>query len=292
MNSLTVTSPKVRSAIRKFVPIPLRPAARWAAHLPKRIQRALHLAGAKYRIDSAARHNTRARILHYDVRINKGTTPYYLYEDIFVNRVYHFEAQRPDPLILDCGSNMGMSVLYFKHVYPRSRIIAFEPDPTIFDYLRENIERNGLEDVRAERVALAATSGTLILNSDGEVASHLSQYPTPNLNTTPFEVPAVRLSDYLTEPVDFMKMNIEGAEWEVLGDTEPKLRLIREMSIEYHRLPDVPCTLHAILDLLHRNGFTYVVSDFGLMMYGKPTPPARVNPGEVFWRQIYALRND
>lgn len=292
MNNVTLVNPRVRSAIRRVIPVPLRAAFRWAADLPNRTLQALHLAHAKYRIDFAARNNTRVRILSYDVRINKGTTPYYLYEDIFVNNVYRFEAQRPDPLILDCGSNIGMSVLYFKHIYPQSRIIAFEPDPTIFDYLRDNIETNGLSDVRAERVALAATSGTLILNSDGEVASHLSQYPTPNINTIPFEVPAVRLSDYLTEPVDFMKMNIEGAEWEVLSDTEPKLRLIREISIEYHRLPEVPCRLHDILDLLHRNGFTYVVSDFGIMMYGRPTPPARVGPSEVFWRQIYALRND
>ena len=107
-----------------------------------------------------------------------------------------------------------------------------------------------------------------------------------------YEVRCVRLFDYLDDPVDYMKMNIEGAEHDVLADSEPKLRQIREMNIEYHRLPGVPCTLHAILDLLHRNGFTYVVSDFGLEMYGSPRPPARVDDDALYWRQIYARRND
>lgn len=83
MNNLTLNNPKVQSAIRKVVPIPLRPAVRWVANAPKRARRALRLTLAKYRIDSAARNNTSVRILNYDVRVNKGTTPYYLYEDIF-----------------------------------------------------------------------------------------------------------------------------------------------------------------------------------------------------------------
>ena len=42
--------------------------------------------------------------------------------------------------------------------------------------------------------------------------------------------------DYLTEPVDFLKMNIEGVEWEVLADSEDLLRQVREIVIEYHHL--------------------------------------------------------
>ena len=286
MNSLTLTNPKVRSAIRKIVPIPLRPAFRWAAHLPKRIQRALHLARAKYRINSAARHNTRARILNYDVRINKGTTPFELYEDIFLNDVYGFEAQRPDPRIIDCGANIGMSVLYFKHRYPQARVVAFEPDPTIVTFLDENIARNRLTGVEVVNAALAAEPGTMKLNSDGEVSSHLAAYKPDDGVWQTFEVPCVLLSDYLDEPVDFMKMNIEGAEHEVLEECEPRIHQIRELNIEYHRLPGVPCTLHKILDLLDRNGFVYTVSDFGLAMYGRARPPVRLDPQARFWRQI------
>lgn len=232
--------------------------------------------------------------LGFTVRINRGTTPYRLYEDIFVNQVYRFEAERPNPRILDCGSNIEMSVLYFKHLYPQAHIVAFEPDPTIFRYLRENVEQNRLANVELVHAALGATEGTIQLNSDGEVASHIDAYKPAGSpqEWARYEVPCMRLRKYLTEPIDFMKMNIEGAEWEVLSDCEPVIRQVRELNIEYHRLPGVPCTLHPILDLLHRNRFQYVVSDFGLKMYGAPRPPAQVDPQARFWRQIYARRLD
>ena len=240
----------------------------------------------------ASRKNGTVKLMGFDVRINQGLAPFDLYEDIVLNHVYDFQPETDSPRILDCGSNIGMSVLYFKHLYPNSTIVAFEPDPTILVYLKENVERNGLEGVDVIRAALAAEPGTLTLNSDGGVASHLSSYKPDNDSDywTTFDVDTVRLSDYLAEPVDYMKMNIEGAEHEVLTEIEPVIRQIREMNIEYHRLPGVPCTLHAILELLDRNGFQYVVSDFGLAMYGRARPPATVESDAMFWRQIYARR--
>lgn len=282
----------LKSVVRKIVPFPVRATLRWVPKQPGMMSRALRLAWTKYRIDAAARTGKSVTLLGYKVRINHGLTPFHLYEDIFVNHVYHFEAQRPDPFILDCGSNIGMSVLYFKHCYPRARVVAFEPDPTIFEYLRENVAENRLADVQLVQAALASKPGRITLNSDGEVASHIDAYKPEGStqNWTQVEVPCVRLRDYLAEPVDFMKVNIEGAEWEVLADCEGLLHHVREMNVEYHRLPGVPCTLHLILDLLHRNHFQYVVSDFGLAMYGDPRPPASVEPEARFWRQIYARR--
>src|ERR1700693_4874079 len=56
-----------------------------------------------------------------------------LFEEIFIRQDYIFVSRRPDPLIIDCGSNIGMSILYFKRRYPKARIIGFEPDPATFD---------------------------------------------------------------------------------------------------------------------------------------------------------------
>jgi hypothetical protein len=71
----------------------------------------------------------RVQFLSYMARINDGPNFYNLYKDIFVHRFYHFEAQRRNPLIFNGGSNIGMSILYFKHFYPQGRSIGFEPDP-------------------------------------------------------------------------------------------------------------------------------------------------------------------
>ena len=286
----------VQSALKRTVkklPYPVLSALISNAERPGQTRRAIKLTWDKYRILWAGHTGKSVRLLDYDVRIGGGRTPFDLYEDIFINHVYDFHPQRVDPRILDCGSNVGMSVLYFKHRYPQARIVGFEPDPTNMTLLRENLERNGLTDVEIVNAALAAQPGTMTLHSCA-AGSHLDGYtPEDWADGTideDFEVPCVRLSEYLNEPVDFMKMNIEGAEYEVLSECEPHLGQIREMSIEYHRLPGVPCTLHKILDLLHRNGFVYVVSDFGLAMYGTAQPPVRLDPHALFHRQIYASR--
>src|SRR5713101_1287901 len=232
------------------------------------------------------------RLLHYTVRFPHGPDCYVLYKDIFINRVYHFEAQRPNPLILDLGSHIGLSILYFKHIYPQARIIGFEPDPTAFPYLKENIVENDLTDVRLVQAAVAGQEGALTFYSDGNVASSLAEPPPddPHHRWTKYELPCVRLRDCLTEPVDFLKMNIEGAEWEVLADSEDCLHQVRELVVEYHHGPHLPRTLHKILAMLHRHHLEYVVSDFGLSAYGKVRPPINLHPKTSYCRHIYACR--
>jgi len=178
-----------------------------------------------------------------------------------------------------------MSILYFKHVYPDARIIGFEPDPAIFPYLKENISRNGLKDVQLIQAALAANEGTLTFYSDGKYGSCLAEHLPTDIpeGWTKYEVPCVRLRDYLTEPVDFLKMNIEGAEWEMLAASEDRLRLVREMVIEYHHLPGLQRTLHKILELLHCQGFEYLINDFDSETNSGVRPPFHLNPNSRYY---------
>jgi hypothetical protein len=102
----------------------------------------------------------------------------------------------------------------------------------------------------------------------------------------------VKLRDYLVEPVDFLKMNIEGAEWEALSDSGERLQLVSEMAIEYHHLPGLPRTLHRILGLLDELGFDYVVSDFDLATYGGARLPLTLTNESSYFRHSYAKRRD
>lgn len=228
----------------------------------------------------------------YKVRINDGPNFYYLCKDIFENRIYHFDARRPDPLILDCGSNIGMSVLYYKQEYPSARIIAFEPEPVIFRYLQENITANNIADVRLVQAAVAGREGNLAFHSDGKYASYLVQDVATAVppGWTECRVPCVRLRSYLNEPVDFLKLNIEGAEWDTIADSEDCLRQVREMVIEYHHLPGLPRTLHLILEVLNRQGFEYLINDFDSETNGSIQPPFRLTPESQYFLLIYARR--
>lgn len=234
--------------------------------------------------------------LNYTVRINDGPNFYMLYKDLFIHRIYHFETQRPDPLILDCGSNIGMSILYYKHVYPRARIVGFEPDPTIFPYLEENISNNKLEDVQLHQAAVGGQESVLTFYSDGKYSSCLAEHlpeegaTEAGVNWTKHEVPCVKLRECITEPVDFLKMNIEGAEYEALSNAADRLRQVKEMVVEYHHLPGLPRTLHKILELLHEQGFQYMINDFDSETNGGVNPPFQLLPDTRYYLLIYARR--
>ena len=74
-----------------------------------------------------------------------------LFRELFVDGTYFFEAENDQPMIVDCGSNINMSVIFFKLLYPRSRILAFEPYPYTFEVLKENVQVNGFADVSRAR---------------------------------------------------------------------------------------------------------------------------------------------
>src|SRR3989344_6241937 len=49
-----------------------------------------------------------------------------MFEEIFIQKQYYFDSRNRRPLIVDCGSNIGLSVVFFKILYPEAKIIAFE----------------------------------------------------------------------------------------------------------------------------------------------------------------------
>jgi FkbM family methyltransferase len=189
-----------------------------------------------------------------------------VFSEIFVRQDYFFESESRMPLILDCGSNIGMSVLFFKLLYPDSRVIAFEPDPQTFDVLQDNVRKNQLEQVELHNRAIYPTDGVIDFYSDpahpGSLAMSTAAERFPGRVAACQKVEAVRLSPYIQEEVDLLKMDIEGAEGLVLNELAQagKLRWIRQMFIEYHHhLNPLEDHLSQMLQLFEENGFGYQI---------------------------------
>lgn len=229
------------------------------------------------------------------VRFNKSAHFYTCYKHTFVDQVHYFEASREDPLIIDCGANLGMGILYFKRLYPRARIIAFEPDPVLFRIAQENIMVNKVDsEVRLMNVAVSNVEGQLRFVSDGVHASHLlteSEFEIPQ-GWQVYDVECVKLSTFLTEPVDFLRMDIEGWELEVLAECGVRLRQIDSMVVEYHYLPRLKPFLHSLLDLLDSHGFRYLVNDQCFETNAAVRPPFRLSPQTRYYLNIYAKKWD
>lgn len=187
-----------------------------------------------------------------------------LFAEIFLDEDYYFEAETPAPTVIDCGSNIGMSVLYFKTLYPRARIVGFEPMPEVYDVLRRNIEGNGLQGVEVHNRVLAAAAGTSAFYFDPTTPGSLltSSQAGRVPNATRLDIENAVLSDYIAGPVDLLKMDIEGAEWEVLGDLQASgtLDRVKALALEYHHhIGPEDDRLSAMLRMLEDAGFGYLI---------------------------------
>ena len=184
-----------------------------------------------------------------------------MYEDIFLRRQYEFESESQAPAIVDAGSNIGLAMLFFKRLFPQATVLGFEPDPETFELLSRNVEANRLEGVRIRNEALYDGRKELDLFGDPSApGSPQMTISSARLPGSPKRVPATRLSDHLTEPVDFLKVDIEGAERVVVDELEQagKLPLIGRMAIEYHHHMEAgEDGLAGLLATLERGGFGY-----------------------------------
>jgi FkbM family methyltransferase len=187
----------------------------------------------------------------------------WLFREVFVNADYYFKSDNARPTIVDCGSNIGISILFFKRLYPQSKIIAFEPDPQTFETLQANIRDNGLSDVDCHQIALGDFDGNIDLyqaedesRSDLRMSTFHERMPTKRKVT----VPVRKLSNFIENDVDLLKVDVEGAEVKVLSDLHEtgKLRRIKSMHIEYHHHIDRKRDdLSVALRMLESAGFGY-----------------------------------
>jgi len=187
-----------------------------------------------------------------------------LWEDIFEKEDYKIDLGKPDPYILDIGAHIGMATLCFKTLYPKAKILAFEPNPNTVKLLRSNIEANNLEDVAVVEAAVWKEEGKVPLYIDtvsgnpwtwgDSLIENLWGSKTP---PTPIVVKSVCLSSYLDQPVDLLKLDIEGVEGEVVRECSGRLPVVRNLILEYHGTPKTKSTnrFEEITRILEGAGF-------------------------------------
>ena len=177
------------------------------------------------------------------------------FKEIFVEEYYRFETNTKAPVIFDCGANVGTSCAYFKYRYPQSRIVAFEPNPKIAEYLKTNIKNNSLKNIEVINKAVWTNDKGIELGMEDADASSIF------FEKNKMKVESVRLKDYLEkeEVVDMLKMDIEGAEIEVLKDCRESLTNVKNIFVEFHSYRNKPQRLSEVIDVLETAGFRYFI---------------------------------
>jgi FkbM family methyltransferase len=195
-----------------------------------------------------------------------------LLEGIFLDGDYAIDPLSPPATIVDLGSNIGLSLLYFRLRFPAARILGFEPDPAAYALLERNVGR--LPAIAARQVAVGDRDGTATFwSAPGGDASSLERTHDAQ---QPVEVPIHTLERLLADAgvdrVDILKLVVEGSEFRALrslGD----LGRVEAITGEILLVPEDPERNEA--------AFRGLLGDFALDL--------REDKGDGFW-QFHARR--
>lgn len=222
-------------------------------------------------------------------RIQVVDVPTYLSAraEILERRCYEFQSSSAQPRILDGGANIGISSIFFQQRYPDARITAYEADPAIAGVLRHNLDAFGFTAVEVKPAALWVNAGEVEFCQEGGMSGRVPKGEGDAVRRV--HVPAVRLRDELArEPVELLKLDIEGAETAVLQDCRDYVRKdwIRHLFFEYHGHVGERQTLHELLALLQAGGYRYYLTPAYTSKH--PFLPPRLLVGMEFQVNVYA----
>ncbi len=164
--------------------------------------------------------------------------------------------------IVDIGAGLGDFAVHVAKEHPSTMIYAYEPFPQSFALLQENLRLNRIENVRTFPYALCAHTGPTRFHIASEAIAHSTALPEDMLTTEYIEVPGITLdrlfADLGLSKCDYVKMDCEGAEYEILFHTSAEtLQCIHHLCLEYHDEIGI-FSHHDLVRFLAEQGFQVV----------------------------------
>ena len=215
----------------------------------------LRLQAAPYKL------NTETILFGKKIKINSPFWYLFGLKEIYFEKHYFFESTNCVPYIIDCGSNIGLGIIFFKKMFPDAKIIGFEPDPAIYKLLEHNISVFGFENVEVYQKAVWVNNNAISFKSDGAVGGSIRLLEKTNEYSLD-KIEAVRLRDLLANSViDFLKIDIEGAEFDVIKDCRDVLKNANNIFIEYHSVVEKEQRIDELLNILKSTGFRVYIKE-------------------------------
>tara|TARA_A100001011_G_scaffold398413_1_gene502767 strand:+ start:92 stop:766 length:675 start_codon:yes stop_codon:yes gene_type:complete len=161
-------------------------------------------------------------LLGLPFKIADVTSFYYSHREIFIDRIYEFKSNKKEP--------------------------------KIFKILRDNIELRNFKNVSLINKAISSKKESVKLFSEGVDGERMHKIDSLNYH----QVEALPLYDLIDDEIDFLKIDIEGAETDVLSNSS-KINFVKEILIEYHSFVDDRQKLDILLKFLKDNGFRFYI---------------------------------
>ena len=180
----------------------------------------------------------------------------FLVKEIFVEEVYALNKNEEVFKILDLGSNIGLSIAYFKMRFPDAAIEAYEPDKNSFKLLRKNSMENNWKKVLINEKAVSDENGFLFAAQQDEKASVNSNFSTAGKDESS-KVVAKDISEILQQTFDIIKVDVEGGEWRIFKKIidHQLISKANNWFVEFHQIEKNKKQFEEILNSFQQNGF-------------------------------------
>ncbi|WP_217921322.1 FkbM family methyltransferase [Miltoncostaea oceani] len=186
------------------------------------------------------------------VRYRRNRGDLQSFREVFYDRHYEPLPGMTARTILDVGANIGLTSIWLARQFPGAVIVAVEPAPDNADLVRQNAVLNGAQ-VTVVEGAVACTEGTTTFAASAESnLGRLAEGGDLVVRTTTL---ARLLDSFPSGRADILKLDVEGAEAEILLNDDGALQRVGAVATEFH--PQVTGVADAVLEeALRSAGFT------------------------------------
>jgi len=171
------------------------------------------------------------------------------YDDCFVKQAYRFRAISERPFVIDGHADIGLGVLYFKCLYPRSRILALEARPAVFNVLARNCRSYGLEEVELVRGEL----------SSDVLANALLSHAHASTEQADCDEAGRSFGSDLVERIDLLRLRVDASQAGGMFEMSALLANVESVAVDYRARAGEPQNLGPLFDVLEAAGFRIAV---------------------------------
>jgi len=202
--------------------------------------------------------------------LHPGDVSVRLVNEIWLDRVYEpndMVVVQPGWVVLDVGANQGIYSVRAARIGGATQVHAVEPESSNLERLHENARLNNLTNITIHPEAVSCRTGMAMLHLDSCGLSGGHSRDTRAFGLPTVAVSTIRLDDLVASidgPIDVLKMDIEGAEYDVLAcASDATYAGIRRVVMECHAIGGYTAAGGAarLHDLLASKGFVCAVDD-------------------------------
>jgi FkbM family methyltransferase len=181
--------------------------------------------------------------------INHHLDDFGLFFEAILKDEYKLSSIRKGATVVDVGANIGLVSILLSKRFSAKKIISFEPNTNNQRFIARNISENRCENIELKRFAVSDKVGEVKLQLHGSGTHTISEekkgkrFEIVNMTTLDKSVPE-------DLEIDLLKIDVEGAEYDVLKGGSETLKRTKSVMIEISRL-----TKDEISLLLKNDGF-------------------------------------